>query len=142
QLALKAQSCAKSQGLTHSNLLTIIDYSRPSTEKRLWIFDLERGKALYETFVAHGKNSGLIQSNHFSDQPESLQSSIGVYTTGQIYQGGHGQSLQLHGKEPGFNGHALSRHIVMHGAAYVNEEVAAQGYLGRSWGCPAISEAL
>ncbi len=141
KLALQAQTCfTEGKNLKNSNILTIIDYSLPATQQRMWIFDLKKNKPLYSALVAHGKNSGQIKATQFSDNPGSLQSSIGLFTTGGTYNGSHGESLELIGHEPGFNAHALSRRIVIHGATYVSEQFVKQyGYLGRSWGCPALA---
>jgi hypothetical protein len=143
-LALKAHACAlQKRQVKNDDILTVIDYSRPSTEERLWVFDLNRNKALFNTLVAHGKNSGEKFATRFSDHPGSAQSSLGGFTTGRTYVGGHGRSLELIGHEPGFNAHALSRRIVIHGADYATEAFAdARGFLGRSFGCPAIAGSL
>ncbi len=122
-------------------LLTIIDYTRPSTEKRLWVYDPATGEVLHASLVAHGKNTGANFAIRFSNEPGSLASSLGFYTTGDTYQGKHGYSLKLRGLEPGINDNALERSIVIHGADYVSAEFAARhGRLGRSWGCPALPE--
>src|SRR4029079_10009056 len=119
--------------------LTLIDYSKPSTEPRLWVFDLASGEILFTELVAHGKNTGENLAQHFSDDMNSRQSSIGLFRTADTYTGNNGYSLRLDGLEPGFNAHARERAIVMHGAPYVNESMAAsQGRIGRSWGCPAL----
>lgn len=123
-----------------SNIFSIIDYSKPSSEKRLWIFDLSNGKLLHYTYVAHGKNSGELYAQQFSNVPDSKQSSLGFFRTGSTYNGKHGLSLKLHGLEPGVNDMAEQRAIVIHGAEYVSETYARSfGRLGRSHGCPAIS---
>lgn len=140
RLGLKAYTKARKFGLAQKELLTVIDYSQPSTKKRLWVFDLKNGKALFNTWVSHGKNSGYIQANSFSNQPGSLKSSIGVFLTDIPYMGKNGYSLHIRGLEPGVNDNAYSRAIVMHGAHYVTSDMANhQGRLGRSWGCPAVS---
>ena len=143
-LALRAISCATTTGaIDVPPTLTLIDYSRPSIEPRLWVFDLATGNLLYKELVAHGRNTGENMSVSFSDQMNSRQSSIGLFITRDTYVGSNGYSLRLDGLEPGFNGSALERAIVMHGAPYVNEEIAArQGRIGRSWGCPALREAV
>lgn len=139
-MAVAAQRKAKAMGLAHKSLVTIIDYSLPSTQKRLWVVDMNKQKVIYHTHVAHGSNSGGNMAQSFSDRPGSLQTSLGVFVTGKTYQGKHGTSLTLHGLEKGINGNAASRRIVMHGANYVNEGIIkSQGRLGRSWGCPALS---
>jgi hypothetical protein len=121
-------------------LLTIVDFSKPSTEKRLFIIDVASEKILLHTYVAHGKNSGEIMANRFSNKDASYQSSLGFYLTGNTYSGSNGYSLRLKGLEPGFNDNAERRAVVMHGAAYVSEAVIRNtGRLGRSWGCPAVS---
>lgn len=143
-LALRAVTCATTTGAIDAPpTLTLIDYSRTSVEPRLWVFDLSTGKLLYKELVAHGRNTGENMSVDFSDRMDSRQSSIGLFVTRDTYVGSNGYSLRLDGLEPGFNGHARERAIVMHGAPYVSEEIAArQGRIGRSWGCPALREAI
>jgi hypothetical protein len=124
-------------------LLTVIDFSLPSTEKRLWIIDLATREIVLNTVVAHGRNSGNLMAEKFSNQPESYQSSLGFYKTAETYQGKHGYSLRLDGLENGFNDQARSRAIVIHGADYAREEFAkSTGRLGRSLGCPALPPEL
>ena len=144
RLALTAIRCATTSGaIEHPPTLTLIDYSKPSTEPRLWVFDLASGEILFTELVAHGKNTGENMARRFSDDPNSLQSSIGLFRTADTYTGHNGYSLRLDGLEPGFNAHARERAIVMHGAPYVNESMAAsQGRIGRSWGCPALRQAI
>jgi hypothetical protein len=144
QLALAAVTCAVNSGdMERPRTLTVIDYSRPSTEPRLWVFDVETGRLLFKELVAHGRNTGENMATRFSDVPESRQSSIGLFVTDETYVGSNGYSLRLDGLEPGFNGRARERAIVMHGAPYVNASLAAsQGRIGRSWGCPALREAV
>jgi hypothetical protein len=123
--------------------LTLIDYSLPSTTPRLWVFDMHTGKILFKELVAHGRNTGDNMAIRFSDAMESRESSIGLFRTADTYVGHNGYSLRLDGLEPGFNSHARERAIVMHGAPYVNADIAkANGRLGRSWGCPALREAV
>lgn len=129
--------------LKKSNMLSIVDFSLPSTAKRLFIIDLENCKLLFNTYVSHGRNSGENIATSFSNEPESFKSSLGFYSTASTYAGKHGYSLQLQGMEKGFNDKALSRGIVMHAADYVCESVAkSQGRIGRSLGCPAVPEKL
>lgn len=121
--------------------LAVIDYTRPSTEPRLWVFDLETRRLVLRELVAHGQGTGDNFSKHFSNEDGSHQSSLGMYRTSETYTGRNGYSLRLDGLEPGFNDHARDRAIVMHGASYVSRDTIQQlGRLGRSWGCPAVSE--
>lgn len=127
--------------LKNLNTLSIIDFSMPSKVRRLFVLDLVHFRLLFNTYVAHGRNSGLQTATTFSNQPESFKSSLGFYSTKNIYNGKHGSSLQLNGLEKGFNDNALSRGIVMHAANYVDEQLAkTRGYIGRSLGCPAVPE--
>lgn len=143
ELATKAQRKAQKLGIAQSPTLTIIDYSLPSTQRRLWVVDMAKKKIIYHTHVAHGSGSGGNQAKVFSDKPGSYQSSLGLFVTGSTYQGKHGLSLKLHGLEKGINGNAERRAIVVHGAHYVSEGIAKQmGRLGRSWGCPALNTKL
>jgi hypothetical protein len=129
--------------LPNSRILTIVDFSLPSSRKRLFIIDMENKKLLFNTYVSHGRNSGTDMATHFSNRPESNQSSLGFYITGNTYNGKNGYSLRLDGMEQGINDNALERAIVMHGSAYVNERmVNVKGYIGRSLGCPAIPATL
>jgi hypothetical protein len=143
-LALDAVACATASGaIDPPPTLTVIDYSKPSIEPRLWVFDLATGELLFKELVAHGRNTGENLAMAFSDTLNSRQSSIGLFVTRDTYSGSNGYSLRMDGLEPGFNGHARERAIVMHGAPYVSEEIAArQGRLGRSWGCPALRQAV
>ncbi len=144
QLALGAVTCAVAQGdIDPPRTLTLIDYSRPSLEPRLWVFDLTDGRLLFKELVAHGRNTGDNMATQFSDSLNSYQSSIGLFVARDTYVGSNGYSLRLDGLEPGFNGRARERAIVMHGAPYVNAVTgASQGRLGRSLGCPALREAI
>lgn len=144
--ALAAHRCAVEQGDIkgkHAGTLTVIDYSLASTERRLWVLDLDGGEVLFHERVAHGKNTGGNRAKHFSNEEGSLQSSLGVFRTNRTYDGKHGYSLRLDGLEDGINDHARKRAIVMHGASYNSDEFIAQhGRIGRSWGCPALDEAV
>ena len=143
RLALSAAECAVERGQPPATRLALIDYSRPSTEQRLWVFDLAQPRVLYREWVAHGRNSGDNLASRFSNDPQSHASSLGLFRTLGTYQGRNGYSLRLDGLEPGFNDHALERAIVMHGSAYVNPETAAAlGRIGRSFGCPAVRRAV
>ncbi|HEY8266939.1 MAG TPA: murein L,D-transpeptidase catalytic domain family protein [Steroidobacteraceae bacterium] len=143
-LAMNAVSCGLASGdLASPPTLTLIDYSLPSASPRLWVFDLRSGQLLFKELVAHGRNSGVAAATHFSDLAGSRQSSLGLFRTADTYVGHNGYSLRLDGLEPGFNSQARARAIVMHGAKYVDPAVAsASGRVGRSWGCPALREAI
>jgi hypothetical protein len=124
-------------------LLTVIDFTLPSTEKRLWVIDVEKREILLNSVVAHGRNTGDLMAKNFSNTHESFQSSLGFYKTAETYHGKHGYSLRLDGLEKGFNDQARARAIVIHGADYAREEFAkTTGRLGRSLGCPALPPEL
>lgn len=130
----------KAQGvILNDNIISIADFSLPSTEKRLYVVDLKNYQVLYKTYVAHGRNSGTVMANSFSNRSSSFKSSLGFYKTLDTYNGKHGYSLRLQGLERGVNDNAYGRAIVMHGADYVNPAyIPRQGYIGRSLGCPAV----
>jgi hypothetical protein len=141
-LAIKSRDCAVARGLaTNSGRIAIIDYSRPSTSRRLWVFDLKSNqpRLLFSEFVAHGSGSGGNLSTSFSNLPGSLKSSLGLFSAAETYVGHDGYSLRLDGLEPGINNHARARDIVMHPASYVDPTLTrGEGRLGRSQGCPAL----
>jgi hypothetical protein len=137
------QGWSKMKDNLKTKVLTVIDFSLPSTAKRMWIIDPEKGKVLLSSVVSHGRNSGDLMAKSFSNQPESYKSSIGFYKTAETYSGKHGYSLRLDGLEQGFNDQARNRAIVIHGADYAREEFAKSvGRLGRSLGCPALPSEL
>ncbi len=140
RLALAAANRADERGLVQRrDLLTVIDYSMPSSQPRLFVFDLDTHKLLFRELVAHGKGSGGDFANFFSNSPGSLATSLGLFVTADTYNGGNGYSLRLRGLEQGINDMAWDRAIVMHGASYVSRQaVKALGRLGRSFGCPAV----
>jgi hypothetical protein len=141
--ALRAYTTARARGDVQRQVLSIIDYALPSTEKRLWVLDLERRRVLFHELVAHGRRSGEDVARTFSNISGSHQSSIGVFRTGERYVGQNGVSLRLEGLEPGINDRAAERAIVMHGAPYVSTDFAARhGRIGRSFGCPAVRPAI
>jgi hypothetical protein len=143
-MALDAVNAARAKGITgRGDLLTVIDYSLPSTEPRLWVLDLAHGEVLFHELVAHGSGSGDNYATRFSNVNDSRQTSLGLFMTGGTYEGGNGYSLKLRGLDPGVNDNAEARHIVMHGAWYVSpDHASSHGRLGRSWGCPALSETI
>lgn len=144
KLAIEAFYRAKQLGIAIKKpVLTIIDYTLPSTQKRLWVVDLEGKRVLYNSLVAHGRNSGENYTTSFSNRGGSKQSSVGLFLTEDTYFGGNGYSLHLHGLEKGFNDKAKARTIVLHGAPYVNQKFASSvGRLGRSAGCQAVEPSL
>jgi hypothetical protein len=142
-LAVRATQCSRAQGVAPAQRLAVIDYSLPSTEQRLWVFDLKRRKLLFHELVAHGRNSGENMATLFSNRNESHATSIGLFRTQQSYLGQNGYSLRMEGLEPGFNDNAFDRAIVIHGAPYVSPVLArANGRIGRSLGCPAVRPAI
>jgi hypothetical protein len=123
-----------------SNVITVVDFNKPSHEKRMWIVDMLTRQLMINTWVAHGSGSGDDVASNFSDDVDSHQSSLGFYITDDVYFGKHGRSLHLDGLDQGFNTSARAREIVVHAADYVGENIINQkGRLGRSWGCPAVS---
>jgi len=143
-LAARAADCARKQGMLDGfHRLAVIDYSLPSTTPRLWVFDVDRGRLLFQELVAHGRNTGEQLAARFSNVEGSKMSSLGLFQATETYNGSNGYSLRLRGLDAGFNDNALSRAIVMHGAPYVSEAIAERlGRLGRSWGCPAVRQEI
>jgi len=139
-LALEAAASAVERGeATDPRTLTVIDYSKPSTEKRMWVYDLHTHALLFDELVSHGRGSGKTNATSFSNDPSSNKTSLGLFRTAETYVGHNGYSLRLDGLEPGVNDRARERAIVVHGAPYVNATTAkTNGYLGRSLGCPAV----
>ena len=144
RMALNAAQKATEEGLVkRRDLITVIDYSLPSTQPRLFVFNLATRKLLFRELVAHGKNSGDVRATYFSNSPGSLATSLGLFVTADVYNGSNGYSLRLKGLEEGINDMAWDRAIVMHGAAYVSRTaINALGRLGRSWGCPAVRKEI
>lgn len=128
--------------IQNTQYLSIVDLSQSSRKKRFYLLDLKNHKLALNTFVAHGKNSGIDEAERFSNTPNSEKSSLGFYVTKNTYSGKHGLSLKLAGLEDGFNDNAESRAIVVHGAEYVNEGRVRSAYMGRSQGCPALPESV
>jgi hypothetical protein len=137
--AMKGMEKLQKSGRLRENVISIIDFSQPSTSKRLYVIDLDNYELLCNTWVAHGMRSGKTMAQVFSNKPSSNKSSLGFYITGDAYEGSNGYSLKLEGMEKGINDYAFRRAIVLHGADYVSEQfIASQGYIGRSKGCPAV----
>lgn len=141
--ALKGYYALKAKGLIHKDILTLVDFSLSSNTKRLWVIDMATNTILYNSLVAHGRNTGEEYATSFSNTSSSFKSSLGFYSTGEIYNGKHGMSLKLDGLEKGINDNARARGVVMHSANYVsNSFIKCNKRLGRSQGCPAIPEEL
>ena len=141
--ALTAYEHATKNGAVKKSVLTVIDYSLPSSKQRMWVFDVQKERLLYQTYVAHGQNSGMNVPHHFSNQSSSKETSLGTYVTKDTYMGSKGYSLNLQGLEKGFNDHAYSRRVVVHGAWYVEPTFIKQsGRAGRSWGCPSVAQSI
>ncbi|GAB3710833.1 murein L,D-transpeptidase catalytic domain family protein [Flavobacterium koreense] len=137
--AFEGYQLLKSKGMIKKDILTIIDFSLSSKEKRLWIIDMNTHEILLNTLVAHGKNSGDDYASKFSNKNESYRSSLGFFSTGEVYRGKHGLSLKLDGLEKGINDNARKRAVVIHGADYVSKTfIRNHKRLGRSQGCPAV----
>ena len=123
----------------NKKIFTLIDFTKPSTEERLFIIDVETDSIILKSLVAHGKNSGINYAKSYSNQRYSNKSSLGFFITDETYSGKHGYSLRLKGIEKGINDNAYKRAIVIHPAKYVSKEfINKYGRLGRSFGCPAI----
>ena len=143
KLALTAYTNASKRGSVKKPVLTVIDYSLPSNKQRMWVFDVRNERLLYNTYVAHGKNSGVNTAQHFSNRESSKQSSLGTYITKDTYIGHKGYSLNLQGLDKGYNTNAYNRRVVMHGAWYMEPDfIKRAGRAGLSWGCPAIAQTL
>jgi len=141
ELAMKAYKYAQETTHVKKDILTIVDYSKPSSEKRLYVIDLKTDQLLLNTRVAHGKNTGLLTSDSFSNRANSNQTSLGVFVTTDIYQGKHGTSLRIAGLEKGINDNVASRAVVIHSASYMSDDfLKSHGYSGRSSGCLAVRE--
>jgi hypothetical protein len=143
ELAVQSAQCRIAQSNPQPTKLAVIDYSLPSTERRLWVFDLAQRTLIFHELVAHGRSSGEDRATYFSNEPDSLASSIGLYSTRESYVGRNGYSLRMDGLEPGFNDKAFDRDVVIHGADYVSNDFArVNGRIGRSHGCPAVPTAM
>jgi hypothetical protein len=141
--AYEGQQKLEEKGIVQNpDILTVCDFSQSSDKKRMYIIDVRNYKVLLNTYVAHGKNSGLEYAERFSNRPESLQSSLGFYVTKGTYFGKHGLSLKLSVQEQVFNDNAEARAVVVHGAKYIGDKRSGSAYMGRSFGCPAVPQQL
>lgn len=138
--ALTGYAALNEQGkISNKDIITIVDFSKPSTTERMFVINLKTQKIIAKSLVAHGRNSGELWAEKFSNNAESYQSSLGFYIAAETYEGKHGYSLKLDGQEVGFNDNARARGVVIHGADYVSKQfIASTGRLGRSQGCPAL----
>lgn len=133
----------KDGALKNDSVITVIDFDQPSINKRMYVLDIKNYRLLFNTWAAHGRNSGALMATSFSNAMSSNKSSLGFYLTDEPYYGGNGYSLKLKGLEYGVNDRAMARAIVLHGADYVSQaSINELGYLGRSYGCPAVPRAL
>lgn len=143
KLALTAYKNADKRGDVKKPVLTVIDYSLPSNKQRMWVFDVRNERLLYNTYVAHGRNSGSNVPSHFSNRESSKESSLGTYITKDTYIGHKGYSLNIQGLDRGINDNAYNRRVVIHGAWYVEPDfIRKAGRAGLSWGCPAVAATL
>jgi hypothetical protein len=144
KLAIEAYNNAVCEGKVKHTYLTIVDFSKPSDDKRFWVIDMRHQRVLFYTYVSHGKNSGSQEYAHrFSNKMNSLESSLGVIETGSAFMGSEGYSMRLYGLEPGINDNIYERYIVMHSANYASQSfVQKYGYAGETWGCLAVDPAL
>ena len=140
---VRAYDHLRADGKDNQQLLTIVNFNRPSNEKRLWVLNMANGDTQYFTYVAQGQNTGLNVAKHFSNVANTHESSIGVYLTGKTYYGKDGHSMRLHGLDKGFNSNVFKRYIVMHPAWYVSKSFAEKyGRIGRTYGCFGLSERM
>lgn len=141
--ALIAYAHLRQQGKDSQQILSFINYVKPDNQKRLWVVNMRNTQVVYNTYVAQGKNTGLVKASHFSNKVGSLASSIGVFLTGKTYIDRHGTALFLHGLDQGFNDNAYKRHVIIHGAWYATPQFVKRYHrVGRSWGCPALGKKI
>lgn len=141
--AMNGYAKLQKKGLVKNQLLTVVDFGLSSKKKRMWIMDMTTKMVIFHTYVSHGKNTGAEFATNFSNTVNSLQSSLGFYVTGETYHGQNGLSLFIDGQEKGFNTNARKRYVVIHGADYAEPSFIDRiGYLGRSYGCPAVPNTI
>ena len=139
ELAFMGWSHLKDSLGLDENIISLVDFSQPSTNKRFYLIDMDQREVRYQDYIAHGKNTGTLMAKKFSNIPHSNQTSLGFYKTAETYYGKHGLSLRLDGLEKGINDKARQRAIVIHSAWYTQESfINKYGRLGRSFGCPAL----
>ena len=139
ELAFRGWTHLKDSISLVENIISVVDFSQPSTHKRFYLINMEGREVMYQDYIAHGKNTGTLMAKKFSNIPHSNQSSLGFYKTAETYYGKHGLSLRLDGLEKGINDKARQRAIVIHSAWYTEESfIKKYGRLGRSFGCPAL----
>ncbi len=143
RLALDAYQHTDAKGLVRKPVLTVIDFTKSSAQKRMWIIDLKNNTVPFHTYTAHGRNSGMSYAKHFSNKVGSHESSIGTFLTANTYYGHDNYSLRLKGLEKGVNDHAFRRSIVIHGAWYANPDfIHRYKRMGRSFGCPSVPQKI
>jgi hypothetical protein len=141
EMALKGLNKLDTAGkLQNRDIISIADYSQSSNKKRFYVIDLKNQKLLFNTYVAHGRNTGDEFASSFSNVVGSYKSSLGFYVTENSIIGSHtGFSLMIDGVEKGFNDNAVKREIIIHAADYATESfIKKNGRLGRSFGCPVL----
>lgn len=136
-------SLKESGRLSDRNLVSFIDFTKPSTEKRFYTIDLDSRSVKFHSLVSHGRNTGENMATSFSNRQHSNQSSLGFYVTGETYVGSKGYSMRLDGVDGKYNSNMRNRAVVMHDAEYVSQGwITKYGRLGRSQGCPALPKAI
>jgi hypothetical protein len=128
--------------------LYYVDLGLDNRSPRGYVFDMRSLEVIEGPFtVAHGNGSSASRDGvptSFSNRAGSKASSLGLYVAEGTYtfrgkSAGRAYSsvgLRMRGESGEFNGAALRRGIVAHGAPYVTAARA-----GRSEGCPAMEPA-
>ncbi len=154
-------SCLK---LYKPYLVTIVDFTKPSNEKRMWIVDIKKRKLLLGSpfHVGHGKGGGKMQSGkrapkntsdsipkNFSNQTGSYLSSLGAFVTLNICKKPLGKfsdnkdriTLKIDGLDGSVNNRAFNRGIYFHAASYVKPKENPK-HVGCSHGCFVTQERI
>jgi hypothetical protein len=126
-----AKELQKQYNPPNKNYVVFIDYSKPISEKRLYVIDMKTSETILTTKVAHGINSGKEYATEFSNTDKSLKSSLGVYVTQETYYGHFGYSLRINGLDK-TNSNARQRNIIFHSNAKMTKKW--------SWGCFSTDE--